>query len=163
MANRFTPAVLRVLRQAGWSEGRHADTAAASEAFLREWRFPVHRAATEIIGEFDGLKCYAKDTDSWLDFDVRGALMWSMPWQTPAFGWVIGQPICPVAHGNGCILLMAESGEVVWLKDDWLGYVREESFPYALDTHFRADYGRTTWVDMDEKALEQVLTRLRRT
>src|SRR5262249_19221270 len=80
---------------------------------------------------------------------------------TPAFNWITGQPLCPIGHGNGCILLVAESGEVVWLKDDWLGYVPEESFPYALDTHFRADYGRTTWVDIDENELEQVLARLK--
>ena len=161
MAERFTPAVLSVLREAGWSEGRRADTAASSEAFLREWGFAIQRVVADVIREFDGLKCLAEDTQSWLDFDVRGALRWNLPWQTPAFGSVIGQPLCPVAHGNGCILLLTASGEVVWLKDDWLGYVREESLPFALDTHFRADYGQTKWVDLDEEQVRKEFARLK--
>jgi hypothetical protein len=161
MPERFKPAVLRVLREAGWSDGRRAATAASSEAFLQAWGFAVHRFVAEVISEFDGLKCMANDTQSWLNFDVRESLMWNLPWQTPAFAWIIGQPLCPVAHGNGSILLLAESGEVVWLKDDWLGYVREESFPFALDTHFRADYGRTKWVYLDEEQVEQEFARLK--
>lgn len=145
MADHFTPAVLRVLREAGWSECRRADTAASSEAILQEWGFAIHSVAADIIREFDGLKCLAKDSESWLDFDVRGVLMWNLPWQTPAFAWVIGQPLCPVAQGNGCILLL----------------VREESFPFALDTHFRADYGRTNWVDLDEEQVRQLFARLK--
>lgn len=160
MAERFTPTVLRVLREAGWLEGRRASTAASSEAYLREWRFAIHWIAADVIREFDGLKCIAKDTQSWLNFDVRGALMWNLQWQAPAFAWLIGQPLCPVAHGNGCILLLAESGEVVWLKDDWLGYTRDASFPIALDTHFRADYARNNWVDLDEEQVRQEFARL---
>lgn len=106
MSERFTPAVLRVLREAGCFEGRQADTAASSEAYLREWGLPIHRMAADILSEFDGLNCYAKDTKSWLKFDVREVLMWSDPWEVPAFGWVTGQPLCPVGHGNGSILLI---------------------------------------------------------
>ena len=160
MTERFTKPVLRVFRKAGWSEGRRPDTT-ATEAFLREWALPLLPAALAIIREFGGLKCEAADTGSWLDFDVPEALMWFEPWQAPALAWVTGQPLCPVGHGNGCVWLVAESGEVVSLKDDWLGYTREPSFPYALDTHFRADYGRTTWVYIDEDELEQVFMRLK--
>src|SRR5205814_8851017 len=98
-----------------------------AEWFLREWGFPIHIAAAEILHEFNDLDCHAKDTGSWLKFDVRQALMWGVPKQVPAFGRVIGEPLCPVACGNGCILLVAATGEAVWLQDEWLGYVRQAS------------------------------------
>jgi hypothetical protein len=162
MDDRFTSAVLRVLREAGWFEGRRVDTV-VTEAFLQDWGLPLLPAATAILHEFDGLKCEVKDrrTCTWFHFGVLESLMFFSRWQAPAFAWITGQPLCPVGHGNGCVWFVAESGEVVSLNDEWLGYVRQPSLSFALDNLFGADYDRTTWIYFDEQELDRLLLRLK--
>jgi len=157
MAGRFTRLVVRVLREAGWSPERRVDTGEV-EALLGDWGFPIHQADADVLTEFGGLDCRSGSTGSWLRFGVKEALRWTVPAQVPAFGRIIGQPLCPVGHGNGCVWLVGPQGEVVWLQDEWLGYVRVESLPSALDTHFRGDYKRTAWVGFEEAELRRLLS-----
>jgi len=150
MAVRFTEPVLRVLRSAGWSEGRRVDTA-GTEAYLREWGLPLIPTALAILREFEGLKCRADETDRKLTFDVPEALMWFDSWQAPALTWLTSQPLCPVAYGDRMVWFVAESGEVICLHDEWLGFTREPSFPSALEGTFGAKFECGPWANIDEE------------
>jgi hypothetical protein len=149
MAERFTPTVLLVLRAAGWNEGRRVDTHDA-ESFLRRWGFTINPAACAVLREFLGLACHAPDTGSWLHFDVEESIRCMIAERIPALGRITGEPLCPVGCGNGGMWLVAPSGEVVWLQDEWLGYVRAGPLPVALDTHFRAAYDPEAWVEFED-------------
>lgn len=125
--SRFRPPVDRIMRAAGWWEGRVAATGPSTIAFLHEWGVPLSSAAIEVISEFDGLECHGTETGSSLSFDARAALAWSCPDYTCVFEWALGEPACPIAYGSGMIVLINGSGESLWLHDQWSGFARERT------------------------------------
>lgn len=156
MTERFSEPVLRVLEAAGWFDGREVDITSAEET-LRRWGFEVSPAARAILREFLGLECVDLDTRSWLSFRFDTPIMEWEPGDVPAIGRLTGESLCPVGFGCGMIWLVAASGHVVLLNDQWLGFTRACPFLEALDAHFRAQYEAGEWVDLTDERLRELL------
>lgn len=161
LLTRFTDTVAGVLRAAGWSEGRVAESSRETIAFLEAWCFSVPPSVVLAIQEFDGLNCYNPDTGSSLTFDAKAAMRWSCPDYSPVLEWVIGELVCPIAHGNRMILFLGASGNSVWLHEELSGFAREKDLATGLNTHFTADYSSVDWHELDADNIWSTLRQIR--
>jgi hypothetical protein len=126
------------LRQIGWSEARHTDTA-LYERVLVENGFPVYPAQREFLARFGGLQSKERRPggEPIFDFNVLLALDVIDSDMIGAHAVEVGSMLSPIGemYHRYRILAMAETGAVYSLVDDDLcliGMSGEEAVEYAV-------------------------------
>jgi hypothetical protein len=109
----------------------HAVDADEAQTILTNNGLPVSVPVSDFLSKFHGL--HFDLANGFLDFDVRKVLEWLEPDQIPFLPKLTGQPLCPIGYGGRMHILIATTGEVVFLHDEWLFYFRVPDIAQALD------------------------------
>jgi hypothetical protein len=146
MPSRFSDEVVHVIRAAGWNEGRLVETQDAT-TFLREFGFTVSPPVAAFLAEFHGLHFDLVNGPH--DFDVRKATFWMTQEEVPFVNRLIDEPLCPVGYGGRCYMLLSPSSKVIFLHDEWLGFIRPMGLPEAMRLFLCCPAaGKGNWVDL---------------
>lgn len=124
---------LAALRSHGWRDGRQVDISAI-EAFLQSKKIEVSRVAADFLREFSGLHLQLPNGGlSAVNFDVHEEMTFLEEGELARLQSLVGQPLCPVGLGGRFLLFMAPSGEMVFLHDEWLLYLRARNVHDAFE------------------------------
>jgi hypothetical protein len=137
--SRFSRAVVRKLKAAGWEEGRQVDVGPVLDD-IRRRGVECNHAAEEVLREFYGLKWnLPRGGISFLEFDNAATFRFLHVEDLGRVRRLVGEPVCPVASGGGFIVLVAPSGRVALLQDEWLCLLRADSLTDAFEFIFNHD------------------------
>ena len=121
--------VVRILRAAGWQEGRRVDTY-EERRYLEEFGFTVNPAAESFLAEFHGLHFDLPNGPH--DFDVHKAAFWMTKEEVPFVNRLTDELLCPVGYGGRTYMLLSPSSKAVFLHDEWLGHIGPVDLPEAM-------------------------------
>jgi hypothetical protein len=115
---------LVMLRSNGWHEGGQADIGGVT-AFLRSKGIQVSPIAADFLREFHGLHLRLGNGGvSAMNFNVYEQLNFMEEGELDHLQTLIGQTLCPVGVGGRFLLFISPSGEMIFLHDEWLLYLR---------------------------------------
>jgi len=113
----FSNNTVKLLKQAGWFEGRLIDTS-SFEKLLEEKGFPLFPSITEFLSQFGGLKFTNTEAvppapEDW-HFDIAEAVVHGSSTRVQTYGRRLGVEMCLIGEGfRGYLLLMMdEEGRV---------------------------------------------------
>jgi len=109
------------LIKGGWYEGRRIDTSAAIAA-LSQRGFSVFSLADAFLAEFGGL-AYQIPTGGirHVVFGTDVTLQWLPNEYIPALERVLNIRLCPVGFADGHIVILADTGMMILLNEEWMG------------------------------------------
>jgi hypothetical protein len=124
----------RLLRTAGWNEGRTVDVEPV-KSLLERRGFALSPVAAEFLGRFHGFKTRSTNRGglSFIDFDVPYAVGGIEDEDKPFIDALAEAPLTPVGHGGGALLFLTADGEMVVLNDQWLGFSRIPTIAEGMD------------------------------
>jgi hypothetical protein len=137
----FSERVRGVLKAAGWVEGGLVDIQ-DSLLYLTASGYSPSAAAASVLHELNGLTCQLSYGNFYMD--VKRANLFLAPDDRPYLDALIGEPLCPFGGGCQLIALIAPSGKVVLLHDEWDDFFTADTLPAALDRLFFPD-PQDTW------------------
>ena len=147
--------VLPILLAHGWHEGRRVDVSEVI-AFLKSKGVDPNTTATAFLQTFAGLRLHLPNGGlSAVAFDVHEVMNFLENGELAELASLVGQSLCPVGLGGRFLLFIASSGQVVFLHDEWLMYLRakdvHDAFDVICDPGFK-DYETVMLAD-DQKPL----------
>jgi hypothetical protein len=145
--------VLATLRSHGWYEGRRGNIEEIA-AFLRSKGIEVGPLATDFLREFHGLHLQLPTGGlSSVTFDVYEEMKFLEEGELGQLESLLKQPLCPVGLGGRFLLFMTPAGEMIFLHDEWLLYLRarkvHDGFEVICTAEFK-DFQTITLLD-DQK------------
>jgi hypothetical protein len=125
--------VLPILRAHGWHEERQVDVGEIV-AFLKNNGIDPSPTATAFLQAFNGLRLQLPNGGlSAVAFDVFEEMQFLEVGELVELESLVNQSLCPVGLGGRFLLFIASSGEVVFLHDEWLMYLRAKNFTDAFE------------------------------
>jgi hypothetical protein len=116
--------MLAILRSYGWHEGRQVEIGGI-KAFLTSRGIEVSPMAVDFLREFHGLHLQLPNGGlPWVKFDVNEEMTFLEEGELDQLESLVKQPLCPVGLGGAFLLFITPSGEMIFLHDEWLLYLR---------------------------------------
>jgi hypothetical protein len=138
------------LRARGWYPDRRADlTAVAAE--LERIGTPLNRPARAFLEEFHGLGFLVNQGTVRGQFSADPVGMMTdllYPEYAPHIARCHPRPLCPIGYGGGLCLFVADSGEVLWLDEQFRYFAYSRSLEVAVQNIFEGgpSDGVTEWL-----------------
>lgn len=130
---RFSDRVTSILRSVGWHEGRQVDCATAA-AFLRKNGCVISPVAHEFLSEFIGLSLSLPNGGlTAAHFDVFEEMTYFEGNDREYLESLVGESLCPIGWGGRFLFLIAPTGAVVFLHDEWLLFLRAKTVSDAFE------------------------------
>jgi hypothetical protein len=114
---------------------------------LEEFGFTVSAQAMAFLAEFHGLHFDLVNGPH--DFDIRKATSWMDQDEVQFVNRLIEEPLCPVGYGGRCYMLLSPRSEVIFLHDEWLGFIGPLDLRKAMWLFLcRPGAGKGNWTDL---------------
>jgi hypothetical protein len=115
------------IRSSGWREARTEDVEGVI-SLLTAKGIGASPVAIEFLREFHGLKLRLPNGGlPWVTFDVNEEMKFIEEGEIIRLESLVKQPLCPVGLGGAFLLFVTPQGEMVFLHDEWLLYIRARS------------------------------------
>ncbi len=149
-----SPAAAAFLRRSGWEPTRDVDIDDYISV-LEQAGFTVSETVRRFLRSFAGLRValrgHHRQFVQWASLD---ALFFIESGDPPFLDALADSPVCPVGYlGRNQIVFVSDSGQMLFLSDQWLGYTLASTIREGLDwvsgvTPWSADW---LWLRDDQK------------